>query len=800
MDIRSFNKQLNKKRFLISDGATGTELIRMGALRKGISPEQLLIDDPEVYVKIHKSYYDAGSDYVVASTFGATRTKLGEWGLEDRIEEINRTAIRCVYKAIKQSGRKDVLCAASIGPTGRLLPPLGGADMEELIEIFSEQVKIILDEGTDIFVIETMSDIREAKAAYIAIRDLCKHPVGVCLTFEANGRTLLNNTPQAFAVSFEPTDASFIGVNCSVGPDSMGAILREMAEYSSKPLIVNPNAGVSGKHFCINDFTGSLDEWIKSGARVFGGCCGTTPEYISELKKALSKKKPNKEIKLKEGTHLSSGSRVVTIGSGQPCSVIGERINPTNRKKMSEELKTLDFESVLASARTQIKDGADILDVNMGVAGADQSTLIRKAFTLLSGAFDFPLCADSSDEQVIETALRNYGGKLLINSTTADAKKSAGIFKLAKKYGACVIGLAMDEKGIPTKAEGRLRLASRLKGTAKKTGFNTKDLVIDALTLSLSSNQEDALETIKTLELVSKRLGLCTVLGVSNISYGLPERDNLNQTFLALALNAGLNLAIVNPSSEKMRSALLSMSVIKGHDLSAVEYVKAYSSVKKDDKAPAVEDTDPLSGLRNAVSEGNEPLAVGFAKKALEQGLAPMQIIDEGMLPAIEGVGSDFKTGKCYLPQVVLSAQTVKKVFEVLKGKMDIEGVKKGPLVMMATVKGDIHDIGKNIVTTLLETNGFEVEDLGKSVPSEDIVKKVRSLKPKALGLSALMTTTMEEMGIVIKELRSNGLDIPVVVGGAVITQEFADSIGAVYAKDAVSGVENFKTILKEDV
>ena len=792
-----FNKLLKTKGFLISDGATGTELMRMGVLKQGISPEHLLLENPQAYIQIHRSYYDAGSDYVVANTFGATRTKLAEWGLDGKIEAVNRAAVQCLKKAIKLSGRKDAICAATIGPTGRLLAPLGGATMDELIEIYSEQVKIIIDEGVELFTIATMSDIREAKAAYIAIRDLCQTPVGVMLTFDANGRTLLNNTPQAFATSFDSTDVAFIGLNCSVGPKSILPILKGMAEYTSKPLVVNPNAGVGAERFEIKDFTSSLDEWIACGARIFGGCCGTTPEYISALKKALAKKKLLKKIKQNIGTHIASGNIVVTVGGDNPPALIGERINPTNRKKMSEELKNGVFESVLDSARTQIKDGANILDVNMGVAGVDQKVLVKKVFGLITASFDVPLCVDSSDENVIESALRNYGGKLLINSTTADVKKSEKIFKLANKYGACVIGLSMDEKGIPSKADGRLKLAQRLLDTAKKNHFNPNNLIIDALTLSLSSNQDDALETIKTLELVRKKLKLSTVLGLSNISYGLPERDNLNQAFLALALNTGLSLVIINPSSEKMMTSFLSMNVINGHDASALKYVKHFSNLQKTDKDQSLvtEKLDPISSIKLAVIDGNETLALESAKRAVADGIEIAEIVNKGIVSAIEVVGLDFKSGKCYLPQVLLSAQAVKKTFEYLKSKMEKGKDKKGPLVLMATVKGDIHDIGKNIVITLLETNGFEVCDLGKSVSAEDIVKKAKTINPQAIGLSSLMTTTIDEMNVTMSELKKAGLNIPVVVGGAVVTQDFADSIGAIYAKDAVDGVEKFKKI-----
>ena len=763
--------------FLISDGATGTELIKLGVLKKGISPEHILLDNPSAYTKIHRSYYDAGSDYVVAGTFGCTRTKLAEWGLENKIEEINRTAIRCVKEAIKQSGRKGLFCAASIGPTGRLLAPLGGATTEELIELFKEQIKIILDEGVDFFVIETMCDLREAKAAYVAIRDLSALPVGVCLTFDANQRTMLNNTPQAFAVSFDSTDVSFIGINCSVGPKSVTPILKGIAEYTSKPLIVNPNAGVGSEHFSVEDFTSSIDEWISLGARIFGGCCGTDPEYISAIKKALKNKKPVKKIKQKAGTLVSSGSVVVNIGLGEPLVTIGERINPTNRKKMSEELKNGNFDSVLESARLQVKDGANILDVNMGIAQADQVELIKRSFALLCSSFDVPLCVDSTDELVIETALRNYGGKLLINSTTADKNNSERIFKLAKRYGACVVGLTMDENGIPDRAEDRLKLAKKLLKTAKDSGLDEHALIIDPLTLSLASNKDIALETIRTIELVKQELKLPTVIGLSNISFGMPERDKINQAFLALALKAGLSMVIMNPS----------LNLVKSND------VLTTFDVKKTSRPTTV--TDPVELLKLAVIDGDEFLALEAVNKAIENGVKLLDIVNNGLISGMNSVGLDFKAGKCFLPQVVLASQVVKKIFEFLKPKMGDSDKGKKPTVLMATVKGDIHDIGKNIVITLLETNGFNVHDLGKSVPTNEIIENAKHFKPQAIGLSSLMTTTMEEMDLVVRELKKNGLKIPVVVGGAVVTSDFADKIGAIYAKDAIDGLDKFKSI-----
>lgn len=793
MTKQNISEVLRKKGFLIADGATGTELIKMGVLTKGVTPEHLILNNPDSIIQVHRSYYEAGSDYVVANNFGATRTKLEEWGLESKFEEINIKAVQCVKKALKLSGKK-AFVASSIGPTGRLLPPLGAATMEELIALYKEQIELILKEGVDLFVIETMSDLREAKAAYIAIRDLCNTPVGVCLTFDENYRTLLNNSPEAFAVAFDSTDVLFIGVNCSVGPDKVGAMLSSMGEYTTKPLIVNPNAGVADKHYTEHDFKTHLKEWISSGAKIFGGCCGTTPSYIKMLSKELKGKKLAKKIQVKEGTHIASLNRVVTVGKDLPTLIIGERINPTNKKQMIEELKAGKLDFVINIAREQIGLGAHLLDVNLGAAGVDQTLMMGKTFHILSAIFEAPLVVDSSDEKVIEAALRSYGGKALINSTTAEVKKMNAVFALAKKYGAVVMCLTMDEKGIPMTAEGRLALTEKMLKKAKSIGIKPSDLVIDTLTLSLSSNQKEALETIKAIELVGKKLKLATSLGVSNVSYGLPERANLNQAFLTLAVNAGLNFAIINPSSEKMTSALDSMNVIKGYDTFSVEYVKKYSGFKHETSEKVIEFKDPLEELKHAIISGDDSAAIVAAKKLIEKNVGLIDAAAKGMIPAMDVVGQYFKSGKYFLPQVVLSAQAMKKAFIELKKHNSEQKMQSLGLVLMATVKGDIHDIGKNIVITLLETNGFDVVDLGKSVPSEEIIKKAKELNPDIIGLSALMTTTMDEMGTVVSELKKQGINIPVMVGGAVVTNEFAQSIGAkFYAKDAMQAVELLK-------
>ncbi|MBN1115255.1 MAG: homocysteine S-methyltransferase family protein, partial [Oligoflexia bacterium] len=493
----SISERLRKQGYLVADGATGTELIKAGVLKKGISPEQLLLEKPEAFVKIHKSYYDAGSDYVVANNFGASRTKLEEWNLDARIREINIAAIKCVKKALKESG-KNAFVASSVGPSGKLLPPLANVTMPEIIDIYREQAEIICNEGVDLVVFETFTDIRELKAAYIAFREAdAKLSLGACLTFDTNGRTLLNNTPEVLAVAFEATDVLFTGVNCSVGPVEITSVIQRMGEYTNKPVIVKPNAGVEGhSDFSPSDYIEQLDQWIAAGGAVFGGCCGSTPEYISAIAGALKGKKLKKKLEYKKGTHLASLSKVVTMGRDLPALMIGERINPTNKKDMIAELAAGGLDAVKDVAKRQVADGADLLDVNIGASGVDQEKLMPKVFSTLSSVFDAPLVVDSTNPVVIEAALRSYGGKALINSTSAEKGKASAVFDLARKYGAAVIGLAMDEKGIPMTAEERLEHATWLKNKAIEKNLSPDNLIIDTLTLSLSSNQKESMETI----------------------------------------------------------------------------------------------------------------------------------------------------------------------------------------------------------------------------------------------------------------------------------------------------------------
>jgi 5-methyltetrahydrofolate--homocysteine methyltransferase len=795
MDIQT---RFKKQGFLLADGATGTELIRKKVLKKGLSPEHLLLSSINTFIDIHESYYNAGSDYVVANTFGASRTKLKEWNLEDKIQKINENAINAVKTALKRS-KKKAFVAASIGPTGLMFPPFGNAFLKDVIGVYKEQINIILKAGgVDLFVLETISDLREAKAFYIALRDLTDIPCGISFTFDETSRTLAGNSPELIAATFDSTDVLFIGANCSVGPSKISNFISLMGEYTSKAILVKPNAGVKGKVYSEQDFLNEINFWVSYGARVFGGCCGTTPNYILKIREKLEGIEIKKKIEEKKGTFLSSSSNIVSAGKGFAPLIIGERINPTNKKDMIEEIKLAKTTLIEKIAKEEEKQGANLLDINVGTYSNNKKEYVEKLIEKLQSYIKIPLVIDSTDLSVLEQALRSYGGKLLINSTTCETGSLNKVFKLAKRYGAAVICLTMDEKGIPKKACDRVKFIDKILKYAKKYKIKKEDILIDTLTLSLSSNQNDVMETVKAMKMVKEKYGLTTVLGVSNVSFGLPRRDILNKSFLSICLNEGLDMAIVNPSLKSIHETYDALKVLKGIDKYSMLYVKKYRSEdKKEIKKENVKSKDIINNLKISIVEGDVEEAIENAKLCLKKGFSVSDISNKALLPAMEVVGDYFKTGAYFLPQVILCADSMKSVFKkITKNELKKEESKIGT-ILMATVKGDIHDIGKNIVSTLLETNGFKVIDLGKSVGTYEIIKEAKKIKPDVIGLSALMTTTMSEMESVIKEIEKEKLDVPVIIGGAVITQNFANKIGAkFYANNAVEAVNILKAYL----
>lgn len=792
--------QAIKERVLVLDGAMGTMLQERG-LKAGASPEAMNLEAPEVVEGVHRAYAEAGADILVSNTFGGSRTKLAHYGLEGRVVEINRTGVEIVRRAAA-SGQ---FVAAAIGPTGRFLQPVGDAGFDEMVEIFGEQVRAFVAGGADLISMETFLDIRELRAAVIACREFSTLPVIAQMTFDDAGRTVLGTPPEAAAVTLDALGADVIGSNCGLGIDGIYAILEKMRTVTARPLIAQANAGLPQLVDGQTVFPGTPEEMVAYhdrlltlGARVIGGCCGTTPAHIRAIRDALDGKAQNWTPPQRRG-FLSSRSAVVEIGGDAPCAIIGERINPTGKKAYSAELREGKTAYIRREAQEQTRIGAVLLDVNCGTPGVDEPAALERAVYAISGVSGAPLVLDSSDPAALERALKAVDGKVLINSVSGEEKSRRVILPLARKYGAAVIGLALDESGIPETAEGRTRVAGKILEAALAAGLKKEDVVIDCLTLTVSAEQKRAMETIRALRAVRDELGLATVLGVSNISFGLPNRPVLSATFFAMALEAGLAAAIVNPKEERMMDAFRAAMVLLGKDVRADEFIAVYGGAQAAPVVPKGEGPEPAIRelLGFAVIEGDKDGIVALVERALGEGLSPLQISNEGLLSGLEEVGRRFGRNQIFLPQVMLSAETMQTAFVRLKQELRGDAAKSLGKILMATVEGDIHDIGKNIVCTLLENHGFEVIDLGKNVPAARILDAAQKHQVDAVGLSALMTTTLQQMEVVLGQLRAAGIKVFTMVGGAVVTQDYADAIGAdLYAADALEAVAKVKALL----
>jgi 5-methyltetrahydrofolate--homocysteine methyltransferase len=792
--------QAIKERVLVLDGAMGTMLQARG-LKAGGCPEEMNLVAPEVVEGIHREYAEAGADILVTNTFGGSRVKLAHYALEDRVAEVNARAVEIARKA---AGRERFV-AASIGPTGRFLEPVGDALFDEMVEVFGEQVAAFSDAGADLITLETFLDIRELRAAMVACRSFSRLPVIAQMTFDDGGRTVLGTPPEAAAVTLDALGADVIGSNCGLGPEGIFAVLEKMRSVTSRPLISQANAGLPELRGGVTVFpatpgemTGYHEQMIALGVRVVGGCCGTTPAHIGAIRAALDGRDLSWSPPLRRG-FLSSRTAVVPLGGEAPCAVIGERINPTGKKAYSAELREGKTAYIRREAQEQVAAGAALLDVNCGTPGIDEPAALERAVFALSGVASAPLVLDSSDPAALERGLKAADGKVLINSVSGEAKSLREILHLAKKYGAAVIGLALDEGGIPADAAGRLAVADKILAAARDAGLPPEDVVIDCLTLTVSAEQGQAPATLEALRRVRGELGLATVLGVSNISFGLPSRPVLSSAFFAMALEAGLSAAIVNPKDERMMDAYRAAMVLLGSDKRAEEYIAHYGATAA---PPAVPAAAAPAGIRErlalAVIEGDHEGIVPLVEAALGEGLSPIDVSNEGLLPGLEEVGRRFAKNQVFLPQVMLSAETMHAAFARLKLEMKGTAVRSLGKILMATVEGDIHDIGKNIVCTLLENHGFEVIDLGKNVPAGRIIEQARALEVDAVGLSALMTTTLSQMQTTIGQLREAGIEVFTMVGGAVVTQEYADSIGAdLYAPDAMEAVARVKELFR---
>ena len=773
--------EILKENIVLLDGGTGSQYQLRGATE---ASELLNFTRPDIVKDVSRSYISAGSRIFTTNTFGCNRLKLE--GSKYTTAETVKTAVALALEA--RGDRKDVLVALDIGPLGRMLQPVGDVTFEEAYDIFSEIVSA--GAGADLVLCETMSDLLEIKAAVLAVKENSDLPVIASLTFEPSGRTFTGCTPAAAAITLQGLGVSAVGVNCSLGPKDLFGVLKEMSEVTQLPLMLKANAGLPDPvtntyGLAPAEFAAQCRRFLDIGVKFFGGCCGTTPAHIKELARELRDAVPAVR-EVQAVTRVCSSSRVCDITRPR---IIGERLNPTGKKDFKEALKAGDFDYIAARALEQVRAGADILDVNVGLPEIDERATMVRVVKMLAAVTDTPLQIDSTRADVIEAALRVYGGKAIVNSVNGETAVLERILPVVKKYGAAVIGLTLDADGIPPKAEARVAIAEKILDKCLSYGIPRGDVIIDCLTLTASAQQSAVLETLNAVEHITKELGLKTVLGVSNISFGLPERELLNSTFLTMALDRGLSLAIINPNSLAMTEAIRAHALLAGFDVNSAEFIAAHSGSKT---FAAVRPNAEIT-VSEAIRSGLKTDAAKLTEKLLAEGMPPLDIVDNELVPTLDKIGLEYEKGKLFLPQLILSAETAGICFDVIKKAVARDGKtaeEKGTIVL-ATVRGDIHDIGKNIVKVLLDNYGYRVVDLGKDVPPSDIAAAVAKHDSTLVGLSALMTTTLPAMESTVKLLKQQSPHCRVMVGGAVLTHLYADMIGAdYYGRDAKSAVD----------
>lgn len=775
-----------KNNIVILDGATGSLMQKMG-FPTGVRPETANLNNKDMIIEIHKSYFDAGSNIVATNTFGANTLNF----TLDELEKIIEAGIANVRAAAALSeGNQEKFVSYDIGPTGKLLKPYGDLDFEDAVRIFGIQAKLAQKYGADLITIETMNDSYETKAALLGVKENCSLPVFVTNAYSDDNHLLTGASPEAMVAMLEGLGADAIGLNCSYGPDKLIDVAKRIYDVASVPVIFKPNAGlpvvikgVTTYDILPDVFSDYAAQAIDYGIRIVGGCCGTDPSFISAVRDAVKDKKP-KEITDKNLTVVSSYSHDVRIGE-KPI-IIGERINPTGKKLIKQALLDNNIDFLLKEGIEQQKCGAHVLDVNCGLPGIDEKFVLVNVVSELQAITDLPLQIDTSDADAMEASLRVYNGKAIINSVNGKQEVMDKVFPLAKKYGGVLIALTLDENGIPDNANDRLKIAEKILEEAAKYNIDRKNIIFDPLTLTVSADDNAAKITLDSVRLITEKTGCGTVLGVSNVSFGLPQRPIINSYFYALAMENGLSAGIINPKSDEMMNAYRSFMALKGYDSSCLDYISSM-----DDKKAVIiadktaEDTD----ISTAIIQGRKELASKLTTELIKT-KEPLKIVNEDIIPALDVVGKNFEEKKAYLPELLLSAEAAKSCFEIIKANYSNEAGETKFAVVLATVKGDIHDIGKNIVKLLLENYGYNVIDLGKDVPPEVILESAKENKAPVVGLSALMTTTVPSMEETIKLIKAELPDCKIVVGGAVLTKDFADSIGAdAYSADAMETV-----------
>ena len=786
----------------IFDGAMGTMLQQRGLLA-GQSPEELNIIMPDVVESVHLDYLRAGADILITNTFGGSRIKLQEYGLEQQLAEINRRAIEIARSACEKHGHGKV--AASLGPTGLFVSPVGDVLFEEMYAIYLEQAQAIAQAKPDYFLLETFSDLGEIRAALLACLDAGNREIPViCSMTYTNGRTLTGVRPSVCAVTLEAMGASVIGCNCSGGPDELMQVVAELAEYTALPLVVQPNAGlptlVEGSvtyPLDAQSFADAMEQFLPYQVAFMGGCCGTTPAHIQALKTKMADITVASRQVVLQGS-LSCRDHVVTFGGDTLPKMIGERINPTARKKLAQALRDGDYDLIEQDAEAQAEAGAHVLDVNVGTHGIDEVQVMTDIVTLLQQSVSIPLCLDSTNPTVLEQGLRAYQGKALINSVNGERASLDAILPLAKRYGAAVVGLTLDETGIPTTAEGRFIIAKRIIEACAQHGIPQHDVYLDSLVMTVGTDIHAPKETLRTMQLIRNAYpNVNLLLGVSNVSHGLPNRAKINSAFLAMAIGNGLDVAIINPMDELMKNAWQSAALLAGRDENAENYLVLNSTQSTADYAVVVETDQPsIELVKRSVVKGSGGI-VKIVQALLDNGVAPMEIINEGLIIGLNEVGEQYEKGVFFLPQLMRSAEVSQQAFDLLESHLGSADAMQKATLVIGTVKGDIHDIGKNMVAVMVKNHGYRVVDLGKNVSAETFVAAVKEHNAEFLGLSALMTTTMQEIPQIITALRAECPNTKVIVGGAVITEEFAQESGADgFGRDAVQTVKLMDTLL----